>query len=345
MLKIHQVAICYGEHQVLSEVSLVLQQGEIGALLGASGAGKTSLLRAVAGFQDISAGQIELRGDIVSRSGMTQAPEQRKVAMMFQDLALFPHLSVADNIAFGLKTWDKSARVARVTEMLALVDLSGMESRFMHQLSGGQQQRVALARALAPKPDILLLDEPFSSLDAELRESLAVQVRDILKQLNITGLMVTHDQQEALSICDKVAVMKKGQLLQWDTPYNLYHQPANTDVARFIGQSSFVDASIDDSGQLHSVLGCLGQTQQYPPGAQVRVLLRPDDLQYQQGEGSLSAVVLTKSFRGAHILYQLMVMNCPTPLYCLVPSHCNREVGEDFSVRANPHHLVLFPAS
>ena len=215
-------------------VTLGLRPGDIGVLIGPSGCGKTSLLRAVAGLERCAAGRVSIAGEVLSDAaqGLHLAPEHRHIGMVFQDYALFPHLSVADNVAFGIAGLDRQARAARVQQMLDLVGLGHAAQRAPHQLSGGQQQRVALARALAPKPRLLLLDEPFSSLDVDLRERLAHEVRQILKDSGTTALLVTHDQLEAFAVGDVIGVMHQGHLEQWDDAYTLYHRPARACLPR-----------------------------------------------------------------------------------------------------------------
>jgi len=222
-------------HIAVDDFSLHLARGHIGCLLGSSGCGKTTVLRAVAGFEPLQAGEIRLDGVLLS-SVRTQVPsERRRVGMMFQDYALFPHLTVGANIGFGLRRQARAARRARVEEMLSLVGLDEVCNHYPHELSGGQQQRVALARALAPAPELLLLDEPFSNLDVDTRERLAFELRDILKATGHTALLVTHNQAEAFAIADRIGVMTTGaRLLQWDTPYNLQHHPADDFVADFV---------------------------------------------------------------------------------------------------------------
>jgi len=245
-LALRQLAIQYPGRRTpaVQGVNLGLHAGDIGVLIGPSGCGKTTLLRAVAGLEPISEGQILLSGRTVSAPGHTEAAERRRIGMVFQDYALFPHMDVGRNVGFGLNHLPKAERQQRVTEVLALVGLAGAEHHFPHELSGGQQQRVALARALAPRPDLLLLDEPFSNLDVDLRERLAHEVRTILKAANATALLVTHDQLEAFAIGDVIGVMHEGQLHQWDDAYSLYHRPATRFVADFIGHGVFTHATL-----------------------------------------------------------------------------------------------------
>lgn len=243
-LELDRISLAYdspnGLVSAVQSLTLSLKKGGIGCLLGASGCGKTTVLRAIAGFEPLRAGSISLDGSCLSEVGLQLAPERRNVGMMFQDYALFPHLTVEKNIAFGLRKWDKARRRQRVSELLALMGLEGSGPRYPHELSGGQQQRVALARALAPEPDLLLLDEPFSNLDVDTRERLAFEVRDILKKTGHTAILVTHNQAEAFAIADRIGVMRQGNILQWDTPHRLHQHPVNEFVADFIKRETLM---------------------------------------------------------------------------------------------------------
>jgi iron(III) transport system ATP-binding protein len=238
LLEIDHISLSYdtpaGLKPIVQDLTLGLPVGHIGCLLGESGCGKTTVLRAIAGFEPVRAGRILLDGTVISSPTEQVAPELRRVGMMFQDYALFPHLSVALNVAFGLRKLARVDRARRVEEMLELVGLAHAANSYPHEISGGQQQRVALARALAPSPDLLLLDEPFSNLDVDTRERLAFEVRDILKTTGHTAILVTHNQAEAFAIADRIGVMSKGRIAQWDTPYNLHHHPADAFVRDFI---------------------------------------------------------------------------------------------------------------
>lgn len=244
LLKLDNISLAYdtpeGIIPVVKNLNLCLDQGGIGCLLGSSGCGKTTVLRAIAGFEPLRSGTISLGDTLLSAPGYLVAPEKRQVGMMFQDYALFPHLNVIQNMAFGLRRWDKLRRKQRVEELLDLVGLEASGQRYPHELSGGQQQRVALARALAPEPGLLLLDEPFSNLDVDTRERLAFEVRDILKKTGHTAILVTHNQAEAFAIADRIGIMQDGSIAQWATPYCLHHQPNSPFVADFIKREALM---------------------------------------------------------------------------------------------------------
>lgn len=343
MLVLDKLAVAYGPHIVVKDVSLALAEGQIGCLVGPSGCGKTTLLRAIAGFEPAASGSISLQQQVVSDQQTQVATEQRRVGMVFQDFALFPHLSVADNISFGLQRQSSKQKQDKVKKLLQLVGLPDLANRYPHQLSGGQQQRVALARALAPEPQVLLLDEPFSSLDAELREALARDIRQILQQLRITAVMVTHDQFEAFTMADMVGVMQHGKLQQWATPYELYHKPASRFVADFVGRGVLLPGEMLDAGRVQTCLGVFNQRylQNASSGDKVDVLIRPDDIVHDDASG-ITAKVLEKSFRGSHILYTLELSG-GEQVYCLALSHHNHAIDEQIGIRLDLDHLVLFP--
>jgi iron(III) transport system ATP-binding protein len=342
-LEIDRVHVAYGDKFVVKGVSLRLDPGEIGCLLGPSGCGKTTLLRAIAGFEAVRRGRIGVAGSEVSSPSVSLAPERRGVGMVFQDFALFPHLTVAANIGFGLTRLPREQRRARVEELLQLVELPGTGDSYPHQLSGGQQQRIALARALAPRPALLLLDEPFSSMDVELRESLARQVRGILKRERTSALLVTHDQSEAFALADRIAVMEQGMIRQWDSAYNLYHNPADRFVAGFIGQGVWLPVRRDSAGVLQSEFGPL-ETRVGPSEAltEMELLLRPDDV--VMGVPGLEVEVVEKSFRGAEILYRLRLPSGVEVLY-ITKGHNDMQPGERLRVRLEMDVEVLFPAA
>lgn len=352
-LSVERVRVGYGVGRQIREIvhglSFGLMRGEIGCLLGPSGCGKTTVLRAIAGFEPLLDGSITLGGRQLSSREFSAPPEKRHVGVVFQDYALFPHLSVAENIGFGLRGLRSNEREARIGRLLSLVGLSTHGRQYPHELSGGQQQRVALARALAPQPDLLLLDEPFSNLDVDLRERLALEVRDILKELGTTAVLVTHDQYEAFAIADCIGVMEAGAISQWDTAYNLYHRPANRFVADFIGQGVFTPGTVDlGRQQVHIELGSLALWQGVDmcatsdrDASQVDVLLRADDVIHDDGS-TLRAEVVRKAFRGAEFLYTLRLPS-GQKLLALVPSHHDHGIGEQIGIRLSADHVVTFP--
>jgi len=350
-IELRQVSVQYPgrPRPAVEAVSLGLRAGDIGVLIGPSGCGKTTLLRAVAGLEPLTGGEILLSGQPVAGAGVHVPPERRQIGMVFQDYALFPHLDVGENVAFGLQQRGaRSARSARVAEVLELVGLAGTERRMPHELSGGQQQRVALARALAPGPQLLLLDEPFSNLDVDLRERLAHEIRGILKAAQATALFVTHDQLEAFAIGDEIGVMHEGHLHQWDDAYTLYHRPATRFVADFIGHGVFAPATIKRSGNnvvVHTALGPLTDGAECPlPSAfgygQCEVLLRADDIVHDD-DAPVKAEIVRKAFRGSEFLYTLRLATGEIVL-AHVPSHHDHKVGEWIGIRAQVDHVVTF---
>ena len=326
-----------------------IARGSIGCLLGPSGCGKTTVLRCIAGFESIEQGEILINSTVVSTPGTVVPPERRRIGMVFQEYALFPHLSVAANVAFGLHQMPRTERGRRVTELVEAVGLGGLEPKFPHELSGGQQQRVALARALAPRPDLLLLDEPFSNLDVDLRERLSLEVREIIKASGATAILVTHDQHEAFAMADEIGVMHEGRIVQWDSAYNLYHRPVNRFVADFVGQGVFLPASVLNSQQVEIELGvldgdiphgCLQGCATCGRGCSAEVLLRPDDVVHDDASETLAEVV-HKAFRGAEILYTLR-LESGRKVLAMVPSHHNHALGERIGIRLDVDHVVAF---
>ncbi len=350
-LEVSQLQVRYAgrPHAAVEGVTLGLHAGDIGVLIGPSGCGKTTLLRAVAGLEPVTGGEIRLTKSVVSSATLSMPPELRRIGMVFQDYALFPHLSVGRNVAFGIHQLPKAEQAARVVEVLQLVGLEGSENRFPHELSGGQQQRVALARALAPRPQLMLLDEPFSNLDVDLRERLAHEVRGILKAAGATALFVTHDQFEAFAIGDVIGVMNEGHLHQWDDAYTLYHRPATRFVADFIGHGVFAPATLVQRGNnvvAQTPLGDLTDLEECPlpssfPGGECDVLLRADDIVHDD-HAPVQAQIVRKSFRGSEFLYTLRLASGLTVL-AHVPSHHDHALGEWIGIRAQVDHVVTFP--
>jgi iron(III) transport system ATP-binding protein len=301
MLACRDLGKSFGPVRALEGVNLSAQRGAILAILGPSGCGKTTLLRLLAGLERPDEGSIDIGGRRVDGGGVHLPPERRRVGMVFQHYALFPHLNAAENVAFGLPGGKVADR--RVQAMLGLVGLGALGHRMPHELSGGQQQRVALARALAPQPELLLLDEPFSNLDARMRVTVREEVREIIRATGTTALFVTHDQEEALFIGDEVAVLNGGRLEQLAAPAELYHRPRTRFVAEFLGQTGFLPARVIEGG-LNTELGPLAQPVDLPPGEEVDLLVRPDDLSLV--EDSLGpARVYRRVFQGMHMLYRV----------------------------------------
>ena len=346
LLHVRNLHLAYGTHEVVHGVSFALEAGQIACLLGPSGCGKTTVLRAIAGFEPVREGTIHLGERLLADDAWHAAPEKRGIGMVFQDYALFPHLSVADNIGFGLHALSRNDRSLRVGEMLQLVGLRSEAQKYPHELSGGQQQRVALARALAPKPGLVLLDEPFSNLDTEMREHLSMEVREILKTAGTTAILVTHDQQEAFAMADQIGVMHAGRIAQWDTAWQLYHRPATRFVADFIGQGALVPGVVRSPHSVQIELGALRTAEPVPCAAPegerlVDVLLRPDDVVHDDAS-PMRAKVVRKAFKGAEILYALK-LESGAEVLSLVPSHHDHAIGSLIGVRLDVEHVVAFP--
>ncbi len=343
-LSIKSISKSYNAKCVIEALSLDLQKGDIGCLLGESGCGKTTVLRCIAGFEAIQAGAIRIDGSLMSGPSQTVPPENRRLGMVFQDYALFPHLTIEKNISFGLGGFTTKDRNDRIGEMLDLVGLRNDFSKYPHELSGGQQQRVALARALAPNPDLLLMDEPFSNLDVSLRERLCIDVRNILKEVGISALLVTHNQHEAFAMADIIGVMQHGALEQWDTAYNLYHRPKSQYVADFVGEGVLIQGRVMAHDEVNTQLGTLKGRFSYPcrDGCPADVLIRPDDIIHDD-DSPFKAKVLRKRFRGANILYTLQLENDEHVL-ALVSSHHNHAVGQKIGIRPQVDEIILFEA-
>ena len=298
ILQLDGVSKWFGESQAVADVSLNLPQGIL-ALLGSSGCGKTTLLRLIAGFEQPQTGNIKIAGREVTSNNCWIPPEQRRLGMVFQDYALFPHLTVAENVAFGLKRREKEA----AKRLIELVGLTGLEKRYPYQLSGGQQQRVALARALAPQPPLVLLDEPLSNLDVQVRLRLREEIRDILKATGTSAVFVTHDQEEALAIADLVAVMSKGKLEQIGTPQEVYTQPSSRFVAEFVTGANFIPAQ--RQGQLWATeVGYFAAAD--AENKEVELMIREEDLLIEPTESEAVAVVHNRRFLGREYRYCLL---------------------------------------
>ncbi|MBL4606988.1 MAG: ABC transporter ATP-binding protein, partial [Pseudomonadales bacterium] len=310
-------------------------------LLGPSGCGKTTLLRAIAGFLPIRQGLITLKGEEISSPKKTLRPEQRHIGMIFQDYALFPHLTIIENVCFGLKNHKKDKH-KKAMDFLDRVGLAPLAKRHPHELSGGQQQRVAIARALAPEPGILLMDEPFSNLDTELRKRLSSEVRELLKQNGTTAILVTHDQQEAFAAADKIAVMKNGELQQWDTPFNLYHKPTNRFVSTFVGDGQFIPGTVSNEQSIEKEAGVMKSqiNTHWKKGDQVEVLIRPNDIRPHQ-ESPCKAEIVSKTFAGSTIIYSLKLPKGYL-LDARFPSNLNFNIGDIIGISIDIPHLTTF---
>jgi iron(III) transport system ATP-binding protein len=346
VLVVESVRKRYGDVVALDGVSLRVQRGELLSIVGPSGCGKSTLLRAIAGLTTIDAGRITAGGRVVVGPGVWVPPERRAVGVVFQDLALFPHLSVADNVAFGLPRSRRAAssRRERVAEVLDLVGMSGFAERYPHELSGGEQQRVALARALAPEPDVVLLDEPFSHLDRNLRVQVREHTVKVLRAAGATCVFVTHDQEEALAVGDRVAVARAGQFEQVDVPEHVFHNPATRFVATFVGEADFVTGHADGA---HAATP-LGRVDLASPAqGAVDVMFRPHEVTFehvdlnnhQDYRDGANAVVRKVEFRGATVLHELQLDDGET-LRASVPHTRSAPIGTRVRVVPDPGHPV-----
>jgi len=342
LLEVNRIRCKYDNLVVIKNLSFTLATGSIGCLLGPSGCGKSTILRAIAGFEPLHEGSISLNGKEISSTRHILAPEKRHIGMVFQDYALFPHLNIADNIGFGLTHEKRNGAKNKISKLIELVDLVGYEKQFPHELSGGQQQRVALARALAPEPSLILLDEPFSNLDAELRTRLSLDIRNILKELDISAILVTHDQKEAFAMCDHIGVIDRGNIQQWGSPYELYHEPTNRFVARFIGRGSFISGTTITPDTFSSELGLIQGNRAYnwPEDSAVDILIRPDDIVYDPSS-VLSGTVTGKTFAGTSTQYQIKLPS-GINIEAMFPSHQDLNVGMKVNFAVDAEHLIAY---
>jgi iron(III) transport system ATP-binding protein len=330
-----------GGSQAVDRLTIAVAHGEILALLGPSGCGKTTILRLIAGLERPDHGQIVIRGQIVAGPGVFVPSEKRGVGIVFQDYALFPHLSVEENVGFGLFAWESAARRRRVVEVLELVELDGVARRQPHELSGGQQQRVALARALAPAPAVILLDEPFSNLDADLRAQMREEIGRILRYTSTTTIFVTHDQEEAFGIADRVGVLHHGRLEQVDVPERVYHAPATPFVARFVGAADFIQGGVR-GGRIETELGAFPNAPGLTEGSVVEVMIRPDDIDFT-GDPRGEATVVGRLFRGSDNLYRLRLPS-GNVVHSVQSSTTVHPVGQRVRVTATLLHVVAYAA-
>ena len=323
-------------------LTLTLEAGRILVLLGPSGCGKTTTLRLIAGFEEPDEGLITIGGRVVAQAGSQGVPpEERGVGVVFQDYALFPHLTVEENVAFGLARRPRTARSAQVARILDLIGLGDLARRYPHELSGGQQQRVATARALAPEPALLLLDEPFSNLDADLRAQMRDEVEKTLRATKTTAIFVTHDQEEAFTIADEVGVLNAGRLEQLGPPETIYHRPATPFVAEFVGAADFLPGVVTSEG-IVTEIGVFGHGERREPGTKVRVMIRPDDVTFVPDEAG-EAVLTRRYFRGSETLYCLGLPSGGR-VHSSQPSSAAFATGQRVRPEAHVLHVVAFPA-
>lgn len=338
-LSIRQLTCRYNGQSVINSLNLDVVKGEIVCLLGASGCGKTTLLKAVAGLLPLESGTICINERVIVDEQSNVPPEMRNIGMIFQDYALFPHLSVEDNIGFGLKGEGKAQIKTQVQQMLSLVKLEGLEARYPHQLSGGQQQRVAIARALACKPDLLLLDEPFSNIDAQVRHRLIKEIREIFKAHNVTAIFVTHNREEAFAFADKLAVMNQGVIEQYGTATELYYQPSSRFVADFMGHGSYVPALLNGEDILTSSLGkwSVNCATHAALNDDVEWLIRPQNISIHADEAG-NGQVIDMQFMGDSSRYLVDVNGQELVLY----SNQLLAIGEKVRLDISPHQPILF---
>lgn len=339
-LSISNVSSDYQGLVILHQLNLTLQQGEIVALLGPSGCGKTTLLKAIAGLQGISQGSIKINGQVLSGEGVFIASEQRGVGMIFQDYALFPHLTVGDNILFGVKGLNKLERQTRLEDMLELVKLTGLGERYPHELSGGQQQRVSIARALAYEPELMLLDEPFSNIDAQVRHEMMLEIRAILKQRNVSAVFVTHSKDEAFVFADKLALFEQGHIVQHGAAETLYANPHSRYVADFLGTTNYLPVTVSSDLQLESPLGVLTSASLLPhvAGTHGQLLLRPQQIALQadiQGQAN----IIDRRFLGTVCHYKVNQNGVDLEVSSPV---MNFEPGQRVQLTVVGHPFVVF---
>lgn len=335
------VSKSFATAKAVSQLTISVDKGEFFSLLGPSGCGKTTTLRLIAGLDRPDEGTIAINGQQVAAQNTWVQPEKRGVGIVFQDYALFPHMTITQNVGFGLAGCQRETAKERVDEMLDLTGLDGLGGRYPHELSGGQRQRVALARSLAPSPRVILLDEPFSNLDADLREELRGETKRILKAQGATTILVTHDQEEAFSLSDRVGVLNNGALEQNGTPMEIYHHPRSRFVADFVGMADFIDAEVKGE-VVSSVFGTFqlngSQTQTTGP---VKLMIRPDDVGFSLDPAG-EATIVEARFQGASILYLLQLDNGKA-IHAIRPSSEIVPVGARARVTLDARHIVIFP--
>ncbi|MGH7250434.1 MAG: ABC transporter ATP-binding protein [Candidatus Methylomirabilaceae bacterium] len=340
VLELRKVTCAYEVGRpAISDVSFSVREGEILCLLGPSGCGKTTTLRVIAGFEPVVGGEVYLEGQLASAPGLLLPTERRRVGMVFQEYALFPHLRVVENIAFGLRDLPSVQRATQVHAMLAMTGLTGLEQRYPHELSGGQQQRVAFARALAQKPVVLLLDEPFSNLDPDMTGKMREELRDLLRRTKTTAILVTHDHEEAFALADRVAVLNNGCLEQFDTPEAIYHTPSTPFVADFVGQADFIPGIVEN-GKVVTEIGEFPNQVGYHGGTRVVVMIRPDDVHIAPLANGATRI-LARQFRGSENLYTIGLPSGQV-VHSSEVSTSVYPVGTPVELQVIATHIVLF---
>ena len=337
-VSLQRVSRSFGRVTAVSDLTLQVRKGEFFSLLGPSGCGKTTTLRLIAGLEEPDKGTITIGGNIVAGARWIP-PEKRGVGIVFQDYALFPHMTVFKNIAFGLRGCSRQELEQRVMESLEMVDLPDIAQRYPHELSGGQQQRVALARALAPRPEVVLLDEPLSNLDADLRARIRAEIKHILTCIGATVIFVTHDQEEAFFMGDRVGVMNAGQLEQVDTPEAIFHRPATPFIAQFVGIADFIVGEVRDRA-IATEIGWLPLRKWLPGATTVTVMVRPDFMDIRPAADGVG-VIVDRVFHGMHYLYRVRLPSGAT-VQCL--QHHNRDypINTRVAIKMNPGHSVVY---
>ena len=345
MLELKNLSVAIDQQTIVKDASLSIATGKIGCLLGPSGSGKSTLLRCIAGFHRAASGQVYLEDKLIESRNERVAVEVRRIGLMFQDYALFPHLTVAENIGFGIRSMARRDYRARLKRMLILTKLGAYSDQYPNELSGGQQQRVALARALAPLPKLLLLDEPFSNIDSQLKLQMVQEIRELLVDMNITTLMVSHDQSESMAMSDSLGLMLEGKILQWSNTYDFYHRPVSRQVAAFIGMGTMLRGVVTEQQTIQTTLGELSPPANTTllPNKAVDVLIRPDDIIHDD-DSNFQATIEKKEFRGAQFLYLLHLKNGDR-VQCFAPSHHNHHIGEKIGIRIDLEHVVCFPVN
>jgi iron(III) transport system ATP-binding protein len=341
-MEFDDVAVDLGGRRVLSGFSLDMRPGEIICLLGESGSGKSTALRVAAGIQPVAAGNVRINGEIVSSPGHTVSPDRRGIGLMFQDFALFPHLTVLQNVLFGLRHLDRKSALGQARAALRRVGLSEREAEYPHVLSGGQQQRLALARSVAPRPGVLLLDEPFSSLDARLRETVRTETLAVLRETRVTSIVVTHDPEEAMVIGDRIALMRHGRIVQVGKAAEIYRRPADLSAARFFSPLTEIESTVV-SGMAQTPLGPI-VAENMPEGSAVTVAFRPAGgaTLARQGAGVGGRIVAKREAIGIDIL-EVKVAGLDQPLAVRQAASDDMAVGRDVFVTLNQEHVLVFP--